>query len=336
MVTMKQIAIACGISATAVSKALRDDSSISQKTIDKVKKVANEMGYSPNIAAVRLRTNRSYIFGILLQDATGSGVEHEFFATIINPFMKKAKESGYSVMFISDKVGNNNVTYTEFAKAYGLDGALVLTMDLEDDNIMELVKSSIPVVTVDFLVNDCSTVVSDNVHGMREMVKYAYEMGHRKIAFVHGEETYVGKVRVASFHKICRELELKIPPDYIKKGKFHDTITAEALTNELLDLKDPPTFIFYSDDFAFIGARNAIEQRNLTIPDDISVAGYDGFVLSQVIKPHLMTWKQNTTQIGQKAVELLVEAAEFPKTYLPQIVEVQGKLLKGESVKKII
>ncbi len=335
MVTIKEIAKVCGLSATAVSKALRNESDISKKTIEKVHKIASEMGYSPNIAAVRLKTNRSYMFGILLKDATNSGVEHEFFATIINPFMQKAKNNGYSVMFVTDRVGDKKVSYTDFAKAYGCDGILVLTAQYDDDGILDLVKSDVPVVTVDYVSNDCSGILSDNTKGIQEMVRYAYEMGHRKIAFIHGEDTQVSKIRIASFYKICAELGIKTPEEYVVEGHFHDTDSTEELTYQLLDLPNPPTFIFYQDDFAFIGGRNAIAQRGLSIPNDISVAGYDGFVLSQVIKPNLMTWKQNTPEIGRKAVDLLIEAVESPKSYVPKIIEIEGVLLKGNSVKNI-
>ncbi len=100
-------------------------------------------------------------------------------------------------------------------------------------------------------------------------------------------------------------------------------------------MKDPPTFIFYQDDFAFIGGMHAFENRDITIAKDISVAGYDGMNLSQVMKPRLMTWKQNTVQMGKEAVRLLIEAVEKPKIYIPRSVEVRGELLKGKSVKNL-
>ncbi len=335
MVTIKEIAKACGLSATAVSKALRNESDISKKTIDRVREVANEMGYSPNIAAVRLKTNKSYMLGILFNEEYHYGIEHEFFASIINPFIQKARDHGYSVMFVTDRVGENSVTPIEFAQAYGCDGILVLLVDFKDKDTTELLESSVPTVTVDYVSNHCSAIMSDNARGMSEMIKYAYKMGHRKIAYIYGSESFVTKNRVSSFYKTCEELELDIPDEYVVEGVYHDTNCAEQMTHQLLDLKNPPTFIFYQDDFAFIGGRHAISQRGLTIPDDISVAGYDGFVLSQEIKPNLMTWKQNTAEIGKCAANLLIDAIERPKTYMPTIVEVEGTLLKGQSVKDI-
>ncbi len=336
MVTIKEIAKACGLSATAVSKALRDEADISKNTKLRVEKVASEMGYFPNVAAVRLKTNISYMFGVLLKDDTDSGVEHEFFATILNPFIKRVKSFGYSVMFVTNKIGKQDVSCKEFAKAHGCDGVFVLTGAFEDKEIVELVQSDIPVVTVDYVFNNTSAIMSDNAKGMKEMVKHAYDKGHRKIAFIHGEDTVVSRVRLASFYGACKELGLDIPDEYVIEGRFHDVDSSEQNTYKLLDLENPPTFIFYQDDFAFIGGRNAIDQRGLTVPDDISVAGYDGFVISRVIKPNLMTWKQNTSEIGRRAADLLIEAVESPRTYLPRIIEVDGELFEGNSVKNLI
>ncbi len=335
MATIKEIASICSLSSTAVSRALRNESDISEATIERVQKVAAELGYVPNVAAVKLKTNRSFMLGILLDDATGSGVEHEFFAAITNSFMKTARKKGYSVMFISQKIGEQKLTYTEFMRAHGCDAVLVMTIDFNDKEIIELAQSGIPVVFVDHIFNDCSAIVSDNAKGMRALVKYAYEKGHRKIAFLHGESTNVTRIRLAAFHKTCEELGLDIPDEYVVEGQYHDTEVAERATYDLLDLKDPPTMILYSDDFAFIGGRNALEHRGLSYPEDISVAGYDGFVLSQVLKPQLLTWKQNTYGIGKQAALLLIEAIEHRKTYLPQIVELEGELLGGGSVKDL-
>ncbi len=335
MATIKDIAKACNLSSTAVSRALRNESDISAATIERVQKVAEEMGYIPNVAAVKLKTNRSFMLGILLDDGTGSGVEHELFAAITNAFMKAARSKGYSVMFISNQIGEQKLSYTEFTRAYGCDAVLVMVSPFYGNGVSELAESGIPVVFVDYLFNNCSSVMSDNARGMRELVVHAYKMGHRKLAFLHGETTNVTRIRLAAFHKACAELSIEVPEEYIVEGRYHDTEAAEQATYELLDLKEPPTMIFYSDDFAYQGGRNALEHRGISCPDEISVAGYDGFAFSQVIKPSLVTWKQNTYAIGEQAAALLIEAVEQKKTYIPQIVEVRGELQAGTSVKDL-
>ncbi len=336
MVTIKEIAKACGISATAVSKALRGEKDISKATIEKVKRTAKEMGYVKNPAAVRLKTNRSYNLGILLEDGTHSGITHDFFAEILNSFINRARECGYTVSFISDRIGNEKLTYREYVEVQGCDGIFILVHPAFDDpEVQELIKSDKPTVTLDYKYSNCSSIRSDNERAITEMVRYAYSMGHRKIAFIHGEMSLVTKIRLASFHLACEQLGIDVRDDYIKEGVFHDTNSSEQITYELLDMDDPPTFIFYQDDFAFIGGRNAFEKRKVTVPDDISVAGFDGMLISQVIRPKLMSWKQNTVQLGVQAANLLCEAIEKPRSYIPRDIEVRGELLKGNSVKDI-
>ncbi len=335
MATIKDIAKACNLSSTAVSRALRNESDISAATIERVQKIAEEMGYIPNVAAVKLKTNRSFMLGILLDDGTGSGVEHELFAAITNAFMKAARSKGYSVMFISTQFGEQKLSYTEFARAHGCDAVLVMLSSFYGNGVSELAESGIPVVFVDYLFSDCSSVMSDNARGIRELVQYAHKMGHRKMAFLHGEDNNVTRIRLASFYKTCVALGIDVPDEYVVEGRYHDTEAAEQATYQLLDLKDPPTMIFYSDDFAFQGGRNALEHRGVVCPDEVSVAGYDGFAFSQVIKPSLVTWKQNTYALGERAAELLIEAVEQKKTYIPQIVEVRGELQVGNSVKDL-
>lgn len=335
MVTLKEIAVACNLSPTAVSKALRGEKDISEKTIKKVQRIADEMGYLPNYAAVKLRTNRSYSIGVILHDNKSAGVTHEFFAEILNSLMQRARQSGYAIKFITDKLGQKDVSYVECINALGCDGVVILADAFEDAKVREVSAINMPVVVVDYLYNDCSAILSDNKVGMYEMVKYAHRMGHRNIAFVHGEMTVVTKQRLASFHRACEELGLHIPDDYLVQGVFHDPASAEEQTYKLLKLKKPPTFIFYQDDFAFFGAKNAFNKLGITYPEDISVAGYNGNLISQVMQPALMTWKQNTQEMGTKAFDILLQGIEKPKSFQSQTIEVRGEFLKGKSVKDL-
>ncbi len=336
MATLKEIASACNLSTTAVSKALRNQPDISEETIIRVKKIAKEMGYTPNSAAVRLRTNRSYTIGVLTQDNNGNHIHHDFFSAILERFVFVANQCGYTVIFLSKNLGNQNLSYLECVKTLGCDGIFSIISEYQHPQMQELMEASIPAVAVDYSYHLQSSVHSDNKEGMYQMVQYAYQMGHRKIAFIHGPiKNHVTQLRLASFHKACVELGLDIPKEYIVNSFFNDPQASEQATIQLLSLNDPPTFIFYPDDFAFIGGRNALEKLGLSYPEDISVAGYDGQLLSQVISPKLMTWQQNTQEIALQGWKILREAIESPKTYLPTAYHVKGELLLGNSVRNL-
>lgn len=107
------------------------------------------------------------------------------------------------------------------------------------------------------------------------------------------------------------------------------------MTNELLDLPKPPTCILYPDDFAAFGGINAIRERGLRIPEDISIAGYDGIPLARYMEPRMTTVRQNTEEIGRVAATELIRLIEQPKTTLLEQIVIPGTVEKGKSVAKI-
>ncbi|HMM31508.1 MAG TPA: LacI family DNA-binding transcriptional regulator [Clostridia bacterium] len=341
MATIKQIAEACGVSVASVSKALNNASDIGVETAKRIRETAKEMGYFPNAAARALKTNRSYNIGILLAEGGkhGSligGHVHEFFAQVINSFQCEAEANGYDVTFITRNIGGTTMSYLEHCHYRNCDGVLVMGVDFSDPLVMELMNSDIPLVTIDHVYNCRSAVLSDNVQSMRDLVHYVYSKGHRKIAFITGQQiSSVTKYRLASFYKTCEELNIAIPDGYIKEAIFHEPPSTAAATRELLRLADRPSCIFYPDDFAFIGGMNEIEAHGLKIPEDISVVGYDGIYLSQVFRPRLTTLKQDTDRLGITAARLLVQAMKFPKGSIPQHVLIPGTVLEGETVKQL-
>ena len=293
------------------------------------------MGYFPNATARALKTNRSNNLGVLFVDQTQSGLTHEYFSNVLNSFKVEAERLGFDITFISCNIGEFGMNYYEHCKYRQCDGVVIASVDFNDPAVIELVKSEIPTVTIDHVFDDRTAILSDNVQSMHDLVCHLHENGHRKIALIHGEETAVTKKRMASFYKTCEELGIEVPDSYVKAAQFHDPKASGLATRELLELSDRPSCIMYPDDFSFIGGMNEIEKQGLSIPEDISVTGYDGIYLSQVLRPKLTTWRQDTEALGKEAANKLVEAIVSPKTFIPQQVIVPGQLLAGGSVKKI-
>lgn len=334
MVSLKDISIACNVSVATVSKALNDHKDISEKKKEEIRRVAKEMGYFPNSAAKALKTNRTYNIGVLFVDEAMSGLTHDYFAAVLDGFKSTAEEKGYDITFINcSKSRPNRMPYLEHVKYRGFDGVAIACIDFTDPEVIELVHSDVPIVTIDYIFNNRMAVLSDNVKGMRELLSYIYKKGHRKIAYIHGEDiSAVTKNRMSSFYRTAEELELTVPDEYIRTGGYRNTKEAYRLTGELLNLPDPPTCIMYSDDFACIGGINAIKERGLRIPEDISVAGYDGIKVARHMDPKLTTVRQDTKEIGSQAANGLIDLIERPKTTLAQQIVVAGEVYEGASV----
>ena len=151
----------------------------------------------------------------------------------------------------------------------------------------------------------------------------------------YDEKTAVTENRLAGFYQASEELGLKVPEEYVREGIYHDADRCAAETMALLALPQRPTCIIFPDDFSALGGYNAISEAGLSIPEDISVMGYDGIYLSRVVKPQLVTYRQNTTALGRTAADKLIEFIEHPRVTLPEQIRVSGKLLDGGSVRSL-
>lgn len=333
MVSMKNIAQRCGVSVATVSKALNGQPDIGEDTRARICAVAEEMGYMTNSAARALKTNRTYNLGVLFVDERRSGLAHEYFSSMLESFKVEAEAHGYDITFINHNVGGKTNSYLQHCLYRGVDGVVIACVDFKDPRVRELVDSGLPLVTIDHVFDNRLAVVSDNVSGVEELVRYVYQKGHRKIAFLHGEPTTVTKNRLIGFYRACEDLGLEIPEEYIRECVYHDPDRCAKATRELLELPERPTCILFPDDFSYIGGMNVLNEYGLRVPDDISAVGYDGIHLARVM--HLTTYSQNTQRLGRIAAERLIHLIERPKTTLTDRIMVPGGLLEGTSVKDI-
>lgn len=336
MVTIKDISRRCGVSPATVSKALNGYGEISAETVELVKRTAREMHYLPNAAARQLKTNFSHNIGVLFVDETMSGLTHEFFSAILNSVKEEAEQLGYDITFLSQNLGKREMSFLEHCRYRKCDGVVIACVNFESDSVLELIRSEVPVVTIDYSYDNTSSVVSDNVEGAYELTSYLIGQGHRKIAFIHGEKTSVTQKRLLGFHRALEEHGITVLDEYVQEGRFHDPDSVKPITARLLSLEDPPTAIMFPDDYTYLGGMAELEKRQIRVPDDISVAGYDGIHLSQVLRPQLTTWYQDAESIGKLSARKLVETIEHRKTSVTEQIKVAGKLIVGYSVKNVL
>ena len=335
MVTLKDIARECKVSFSTVSKALKGSPEISFETTEFIQKKAREMGYHPNIAARSLRTNRTYDIGVIFEDKTGAGFQHQYFATIISGIQKVAFSRGYEMTFVSGD-STKNYDYYAHALARNYDGVCLLSCDYTSTGIKSLVNSEIPTVSLDYFYDiEHSAVMSDYSAGINELLEYVISMGHKKIAMIHGEKTWVTEQRVEAFKKVCADHAITVPDEYFAEGLYHDPVTSSAATEVFLSLPEPPTCIFYPDDYAALGGIRELSGRGLKPGQDISIVGYDGIKLTSMMIPPLTTYEQNGEEIGRTMAEALLAKIENPAEFTPKKEMVTGRLIKGGTVVKL-
>ena len=335
VISLKDIATQCGVSVATVSKALNGHLDIGEETRRRIREKAEELGYTTNAAARALKTKRTYNIGVLFVDPMHGGLAHEFFSTVLDGIRAEAERSGYDITFINCNIGNQPTSFLQHCLYRGVDGVVIASADFKDPMVLELVNSNLPVVTIDHVFNDHISVVSDNIRGLEELVRWAAGKGHRRIAFIHGEKTSVTVNRLSGFHRTCEELGIPVREEWIRESAYHDSEGCYRVTKEILARKERPSCIIFPDDYSCIGGLNAIREAGLRIPEDISVMGYDGIPLTRIMQPVLTTWRQDTTGLGKTAAEKLIGLIERPKTAVFDRTVVKGSLQEGGTVATI-
>ncbi|MCI1723254.1 MAG: LacI family transcriptional regulator [Lachnospiraceae bacterium] len=332
MVSIRDVAARCHVSTATVSKALNYHRGISEATGKIVRQAAQEMQYCPNTVARTLKTKRTFNIGVLFQDEGSSGLMHEYFMSVLEGFRKRAEAGGYDLTFINTR-RNVMVSYAAYCRARQLEGAVIACVDLRKKPASDLLDSEIPTVTIDHEDSRCMAVLSDNVRDMEKLTDYICRMGHRKIAYIHGQSSLqVVQSRLEGFFRTLGRYGITLPDGYLQEGSFLDAELAAQKTRELLNRKDRPTCILFPDDMSLVGGLSEIEKEGLKIPEDISVAGYDGSSISRILQPEITTVRQDSQKIGSIAADRLIEAIEHPAKPHTGSVLVGGELIEGKSV----
>ena len=334
-VTIKDIAKRCGLSVSAVSKAYNGYEDISESTKKLVLDTAKEMGYFPSSVARTLKTNRSYNLGILFMDANNAGLTHGFFMAILNSFKSVAESKGYDITFIHQNIGKTSTTFLEHCLHRKVDGVCIACLDFFAKEVKELAESSLPCVTIDHTFSTCPCVVSDNFEGLSRLTSHLIEMGHRKIAYVHGQKSSVTDKRVAAFRQTLKENGIFLPKEYLVEGHYDSAKAGGESILPLVSLSDPPTCVIMPDDISALGAIDALTKHNIRVPQDISIAGYDGTPLAQMLTPRLTTIAQDTVAMGKASANALIKKIEHKKSSHSEVISIDSTLLIGDSVKRL-
>ena len=201
------------------------------------------------------------------------------------------------------------------AATAGVDGVCIVCVDFLDPQVLKLVQSGLPVVTVDHMFNNRMAIVSDNVKGVQALVNYVFGMGHRgSAASSTASAPPVTESRRASFTRpvaiwgsgagrICA------------RGAYHDCGSCRADHRRTFGPAQTPHLHFFTDDVSAMGDLAAIVRAGLRVPEDVSVVGYDGIPWQKVMIPSLTTYHQDTEALGYWAADRPVSLIEHPQNH---------------------
>lgn len=330
-VTIKDIGKITGFSHTTVSRALNDNELISKETREKIKKVARELNYVPNLSAKSLVLDRSYIIGLFFSTiggGTSSGFFHQAVIGIDNVIRDK-----YNV------VVKGIDEYKDFSRVNpsSFDGIIVISQS-DDDNpfICDVMEKDIPIVVLNRDINDerIVNILSDDRRGAYDIARHLSGNGHKKIAVIEGKANFKSsEVRRKGFYDAMQEASLAIPVEYIIKGEY-DIKSGYNGMKKLLNLKDIPSAVFCFNDDMALGAINAAYESGIKVPEDISVAGFDDSIFSQYMAPSLTTVKRDIENMSMEGARCLINLINN-ESILQRKVYIKTELVVRRSTGKI-
>ena len=330
MVTIYDISKESGFTAGTVSKALNNYYGVNAETKRKILEVARQMGYTPNANARALKAKHSHNLGVLFYLRDSLDLCQHFFIQILNKFKRVTEEYGYDITLLSKGKDLGAQAFVKHCHIRQLDGVLIFG-DYGADLVRELMRSDIPCVGFDYLGDLMSGVMSDNYEKTKELVLKLIEMGHEKILFLTGEDNYVTEERIRGFADAFRETGKERLP-CIRTCYSNPDLCFDMTKKLYPEIK--PTAILYPDDYSAVGGINALRQLNLSIPNDVSVASFDGSIYSQLTSPQLTCVKQDVDKIGTALAEKLIKIIEEGDNS-KELITVEADVCITDSCRKI-
>jgi DNA-binding LacI/PurR family transcriptional regulator len=331
VVTMSDIAEAAGVSQSTVSRILNDTPlsiPVSVKTRERVLALALEFGYRPHPIARALRGAPTMLLGAVVRDVTDL-----FFASAIEALSIEARNSGYSVVLgHAREQADEALALAAVLEARQCD-AIVLLGDLRDEPrlIEDLRNARMPVVGLwhgsDQSNDGFQKVGVDNRAGIREALAHLWSLGHRRIALVRGPALGDMREREAAYDEYMTERRTTVLPGYVQRVQ-NTTGGGEAALGELLSLPEPPTAVVTATDVLAIGIIHAAYERDLNVPNDLSVVGFDDIPLASALVPGLTTVQMPIAKMVAAGVQLAIGAnarkdmdqASKPVIFKPKLI----------------
>lgn len=308
MVTIYDIAKKVGCASSTVSRALNSTRHVSPPLKREIERVAKELGYVANVTARNLISNESRSIGVIYHESLEIGLEHQHFGGILQSFKTYVEQMGYEITFVSRKAGMRELTYLEWCKSRRIVGILIVTIDDKDEQLIELIESDIPVVSVNKVDLNCPAIISNNEQGTLMAMEYFLQNNKKRIAHISlPESSFSGKERCETYKKFMYEqFHEKNEPIVITASNYKYEDGYDAGMKLIKNYNSLPEALYAGSDMLAIGAIRALIDSGYKVPEDIEVIGFDDIEIARYITPALTTIAQDKYRIGVEAGKLLI------------------------------
>lgn len=307
-VTIYDIASELKVSPSTVSRALKDHYSIGKDMIKAVKKLATERGYRPNNIAASLRRNRTNTIGVMI-----SWINRPFISSLISGVEQAASKAGYRVIISQCSDSYENEVANAKALFDSRISGLVVSLAMETkkyEHFQQFIKNDIPVVFVDRVSEEFNSdkVVIDNVAAGFMATKHLIDQGCRRIAhFAGAQHRNIYRDRMKGYVEALRQHNLPVDEELICHGSILNSEDGVKMTTHLLNLPHPPDAIFSPNDTSAVSAIQCAKSRNIKVPHELAVIGFNNDPIALIIDPPLSTISHPAVSMGKIAAQQVLK-----------------------------
>lgn len=329
--TIKDVAAMAGVSISTVSRALSGKTYVEEETKARVLGAVEKLHYKPNLIAKGLKEKKTNMIAVMIP-----ALDSLYYAALTRSIEQRATEAGYSVMFCNSQNDPEKERKSlEMLKTRLVDGIICLTINDQVEHVLKMRRSeNLPIVLLNRdLKEDISCVSIDMEYGSYLMTEYLLKRGHRKIAGVFENlEKQRHRRRYRGYVNALRDYHVGINESYVLSNAT-EVEDAYHKAKELFSREDHPTAVFVSEEMMVLGVYRALTECGLSIPQDVSVVGFDNIYTAEYMYPALTTYNSMVEEVSRKSVEILLE--EIEEGSAPQKIVMRGDVIERESVRSL-
>lgn len=308
MATIKDVASRAGVSIGTASNVLTGSRPVSTAATERVRAAMLELDYSPNGIARSLRGQRTRTVGLVVPDNA-----NPFFAETSRAIEQACAAAEFGLMLCNTgRSSTLETTCIELLMEKRVDGVIIATSG-NPEALQLVVDSGVPLVVIDHdstgLAADA--VLVDHRRGGELAARHLVSLGHRRIACFTGLPEHANASRVQGFRAVLADAGLELPDDLIRASDTHAD-GGYRLTRDVLERHPDVTAIFAANDLVALGAIRASYDTGRSVPEQLSVIGYDDIGLANIVLPRLTTIRQPLEEIGRRAIEVLLHRVRAP------------------------
>ena len=322
--TISDIAAQAGVSKATVSRVLNNrPEGVGAETRTRIETIVRETGFQRSAVARRLATGRSRTVGLIIPD-----IANPFYPLLVRGVEGALSHSGYSLLLCnSDRSLEKESDYVRILLENGVDGVILDSAASDcDGQLRSLDNKGVPCVLLDRAIAGRRKrygVFVDNRHGAREAAAYLFSRGRRALVFINGPaDLSQSRQRLAGVDDALRESGLPesalhvLSCDFSLEGTYRETLALLEESRRGRDGRLPIDAIFAANDLMAVGALRALKQKQVAVPEEVEVIGFDDIELASLVEPPLTTVSQPTLEMGAHSAELLLRlvAGEKPRT----------------------